>query len=302
VVSVSRRRIATLVLLGACAGNRRATTTQDAGLGLRSGEAAVPVMVAEVPVVRTAQPAPPVPGGSAAAGSVMAVKVQWTDVPATVRAAPAVDECARAHRSGVRVHTLWGVADAVVMVQPDAAAGHAASPGVAAESPLVIAEPCGLHPSTSIVDAAAPFTVYSTDPRARRLALVPLGQLDQAAAVKWPVATTGPAIALLQQGHEVAVTVPAPGVYALVAPGTDPAWMVATHRQLAAVTDDEGKTAFAGLPPGTYRVTAWLPPTAGSAGKVVTRPLELGAGANPELVIDFGAGGRDDDSSAGTSP
>ena len=247
-----------LPLLVACSSNKP-----------RTGEDAT-----HVPPAKDAPPAiavdapPPQPVSTATTGDLQ-VRVEWKDVPIPMRASPGKTACKTPRLPVVAPTTTWGIPDVLVVVD------GATVPSVA--SRIVLAD-CVLAPR--IVASSTP-TVESAVDRPVRLAFTKRGEL--AALDKLDKGKPRP-VQLPIIGHTVSLPVDANGVYEL-ALDDESAWIVASAS--AGVTEANGALLVKDLAPGTYAVSAWLPPRAGGQAKLVKGTATVIAGDLAELTLSL---------------
>jgi hypothetical protein len=201
----------------------------------------------------------------------LAVRVEWTDVPAAVRSSPGVTPCHTPRAPLVTPTTTWGVPQAIVLVE------GGATPEVA----RVALADCALAPRAAV---GASLVIESRMFEPTRLALAKWGTTADLAALAAPASATP--IQLPIAGHAVTAPLDADGVYQLATTATEPevAWIVAAP---AVVTDASGQAMFADLGPGSHRVTAWLPPRAGQPGRLARGEAKVIADQRTELVIEL---------------
>lgn len=272
---------ATLVGCAASSGN---APRGDSGSGSGSAaDARPPVVIVD---------AAPAPVAGARSGYRLAptvapleVRVEWASAAPALRARPGVTPCGTPRPPRVAVHTLGGVAGALVIAEIDA--GRA----LPAATPTTIAVTgCVAAPRLTVVPTL-PATVELRSQDARRHALTirevalpmaaALGDLRFDAAVG--------ELALPWAGAAVRREVAAPAVLQVVLGDTpdDPAWVVATGTPYAGVTDETGAVQLGDAPAGTFPVTAWLPPAAGQAARVARGTVTVVAGAPASLTLRF---------------
>jgi len=95
-------------------------------------------------------------------------------------------------------------------------------------------------------------------------------------------------------GHEVDVALDAGGWYEIAA-GDESAWVFASQKLYAGVTDTTGVVVLRDVPAGTYTVTGWFPPYAHGHPYGGQKQVTVTAGALAEVTVDLGPW-------AGTSP
>lgn len=225
--------------------------------------------------------------GAGPVGGIVEAKVEWKDAPATVRGSPGRDPCGGPRRAR-RIHTLWGVADAVVIID-------GAEPPAGAAAPVRIAvRDCELVPLVAVAPAApAAIDLYDGDQRRHVVTLEAAIAIDQLATAATTASKQARRAVLAWAGSEVEVSAAEPGAIGLALDATpdDLAWVVVAppHARLG-VTDDTGAVSFTGLSAGTHAVTAWLPPAGGQPGKLVTGTVTVETDKLVKLTLDIAAG------------
>ena len=228
---------------------------------------------------------------AAPSGGGVEIRVEWKGAAAAVRTSPGRNACNGARRGRAKVHTLWGVANAVVILGEPGAPG---APAKAEPVMLTIAD-CELGPAVAVA-AGAPTSIriYDADQRQHVVRIEPVVAIEQLADAPVEAAGKDAVRAVLAwAGAEVEVPVVAPGAIgvATMAAPEDVAWVVvapATGR--VGITDETGAVGFEGVPPGTYPVTAWLPPAAGQKAKLVDGTVTIEDGRTAKITIDVAAG------------
>jgi len=255
-----------LAALAACASSSspKSPRREDAGAGARA-DAAVAV-------------APAAGGGPGA----IDVKVEWPDAPAALRASPGRNPCGEARRPAASIHTLHGVADAVVLVE-----GVAGGKPAPAASPVeLVVRGCRVEPRVAVAPrAGVDVVIASADRRRHELTVVGLGDPSKLAAATAGEPVPVASVALPIVGHEVALAAPAPTVLRMTtaADPSDPAWIVVPPHPYVAVTDDTGAAHLGDVPAGTYAVVAWLP----SAAKLARGKVTVAPGAAASVVLSL---------------
>jgi hypothetical protein len=219
----------------------------------------------------------------AAAPVAVTVHVTWPDAPAAVRAAGPPGPCGVPGRARAIVGTLFGVTGAVVFV--DGAPGTDASAD-AAPAELIVGD-CRIAPTVAIARPRADLAIASADLRRHRVTLAAAGALADVGRWAAPVARGD--FALPWAGAELAIGAGAPGVIraATAASPDEPSWIVVTDGA-AAITDRDGAASLR-LPPGHWRIAAWLPAVDGRGPLVASTELDVAAGAAAEATIALGA-------------
>lgn len=271
------------VVLG-CAGDgkRVGTGSEEAPPARDSGQAAAGDKSADAPGETGAS----APGG-------LRVEVRWPEAGPALRAPAGRGPCGRPRRAPVVVHTLGGVADAVVELRapagvvvpaasgPDGAAGESGGDGeysgftigACGPAPRVIAtrvqgeelEACN-HDQARHLVRVAPVSENAGQGRAIPLAMV-------GACSRLPVDTTG--------------------VFRVTtdADPDEPAYAFVSGEARVQVTNARGMAVFRELPAGVYQVRVWYPPL-GPAPAVDHSPersheVTVRAGATAELRVDL---------------
>ena len=217
--------------------------------------------------------APPPIVSSAKTGDLQ-VRVEWRDVPIPMRASPGRTACKTPRLPAVAPTTTWGIPEVLVVID-GSAAGHGGATGPQPANRIVLAD-CAFSPR---IVAATSVVVESAVDRPAKLSFTKRGEaLDKLEA------GTPRAIQLPIAGHAVTLPLDANGIYELTA-DTESAWIVAASN--AGVTEANGALLVRDLAPGTYAVTAWLPPRAGATAKRVTGSATVVAGDLADLTLVF---------------
>lgn len=196
------------------------------------------------------------------------IRVEWKDVPIPMRASPGKTACHTPRAPVVAPTTTWGVPDVLLVVEGATLPSR--------EARLVLAD-CALSPR--IVTATTSAILESASERPEKLAWTKRGEVaslaklepGKPAAIRLPIA-----------GHEVALPLDANGLYELAIDG-ETAWVVASTS--AGVTEPNGALLVRDLAPGTYPVTAWLPPRAGAPAKIAKGTVDVVAGDLAEITL-----------------
>jgi hypothetical protein len=260
----------------ACAGGKSTPKGKDGGSGSGSGGGSADARGS----------------GSAAPGApigILDARVEWKDAPSAVRVSPGRDPCRGPRRGRAKIHTLWGVANAVVIVD---GAGPSAAAGPAGPVQLALRD-CALGPPVAVA-AAAPATLhlYNGDQRRHVATIAPAVAIAKLADAPVRMGDASRRGVLPWAGSELAVAAAEPGAIAVATDATpdDLAWfVVAPPGSRIGVTDDTGAAMFPNLPAGTHGVTAWLPPAAGEPGIVVTGTVTIEADRVVRFTLDVGA-------------
>lgn len=201
----------------------------------------------------------------------VAIRIEWKDVPAAVRASPGRTPCNTPRAPAVAPTTTWGIPDVLVVVE--------GAPAPTGDARLTLAD-CALAPRLAVGPAVV---VESALDRPAKLVLSRRGEL-----AKLPAVTAGEArpIQLPIAGHAVAVALEAGGIYQLATDGKDPelAWLVAGA---AAITDATGLATIKNLPAGAHAVSAWLPPRSGQPARSARGTVTVVANELAELTLEL---------------
>lgn len=245
-----------LVALVACSGSKR-TAGEDAMKTARDG--------ATVSPDGSATPDPPAPPGEAA------IRVEWKSVPVAARQSPGRTPCNTPRPAAVAPATMWGIPDAIVLVD------KAAPPGEV----RIVVSACTLAPRVAI---AGTLIVESALDRPAKLILTKHGTIAAFGAL---APADARAIQLPIAGHAVSIALDAGAIYQLAIDGadTEPSWIVAAP---GAVTDVAGLATIK-LPAGAHGVTAWLPARGGQASRVIKSSVTVESEQLAEIAIDLGA-------------
>jgi hypothetical protein len=212
--------------------------------------------------------APAVVPSSAKTGDLQ-IRVEWKDVPVAMRASPGRTACRTPRAPVVAPTTTWGIPDVLVIVEGVTITSTA--------SRIVLAD-CALAPR---IITASSVVVESAADRPTQLAFTKRGEL--AALDKLDKGTPRP-VQLPIAGHAVALPLDANGVYELAA-DTESTWIVASPN--AGVTEANGALLVKDLAPGTYAVSAWLPPRAGGPAKLAKGSATIVAGDLADITLEL---------------
>lgn len=281
-------------LLAAAEGERAVADDPDeAGGGPAEAEsgadAAVATAAPEAPVAPDSLAAfgYRVDAAAAKAGGTVRVVVRWPDTPQARRASPGENECGKPRLPSVVPDELWGVAEAVVVL--DVERGKAPGP----IAPVAVAaEACALTPRLALTRPGGRLLVANRDAAVReaQLRLHPWKTARKLEAAAAATAAARP-LRLPWRGHRVDLT-PAlaePGFVQVELDGKhgaeDAAWVAVVPSPYAALTDRAGAVAFTQVPAGKVGVTVWIPARGG--GKAVELRGEVTAigGQTAELVV-----------------
>ena len=199
----------------------------------------------------------------------LGVRVEWREVPATVRSSPGRTPCNTPRAPAVAPTTTWGLPEALVLVE------GARPPGEV----RIVLENCALAPRIAV---ATSLVIDSGVDRPAQVTLTRRGEVGTLTAL---TAGTPRTIRLPIAGHAVAVALEPGGIYELATDAKEPevAWIVAAPGQ---VTDATGHTLVRDLPPGAHAVTAWIPPRAGQPARIARGTAKVTAGDLAELTLE----------------
>lgn len=264
----------------ACGGKRTTTTAPgphdagDAGTALALDAAAT--VDAAAPIAGTA------PGYrviDVSHGGTVAITVTWPSAPAALRRSPGRTACGGERAPRVRIATLHGVADTLVVLDLDA--GKAPP----LDAPVrVSVRDCAVTPPMQVAPGlGAALEIQSADLTA--MTVVATGQ-----GPAWADAATAVAMArahLPVLGHAVAVPLDAPGAIAVALDGAldDAAVVIAPPHPYVAATDEVGVARFDRVPAGTYPVRAWLPARGGHPAVAATGSITVAADSDAALTL-----------------
>jgi len=256
----------TVVLLVACSSNKP-RTADDATHVARGDAPAIDAIAIDAP------PAAPI---STAKTGDLQIRVEWRDVPIPMRASPGRTTCNTPRLPAVAPTTTWGIPDVLIIVE-----GAAIPPSA---THVVLAD-CVLTPR---LVAASSLVVESAVDRPASLTFAKRGEL--ASITKLDTGKPIP-IQLPIAGHTVTLPLEANGIYELVAspagqPRAESAWIVAASGN-AGVTEPNGALLVKDLAPGTYPVSAWLPPRAGAPAKLAKGSATIVAGDVADLTLEL---------------
>jgi hypothetical protein len=268
---------AVALVLAACAGKPAATRGDGAGSASPAGAAVLDARAAAVP--------DDVPGARlgyrrAATAGTIEVRVEWADAPSTMRGSPGVSPCGAPLPPRVRVHTLGGVAGALVIA--DVPAGRGFEPAAVAAELAVEVDGCVPSPEV-VVRGPLPtdLTVRSLDGRPHAVSITTVATLTSGQALLDAREPDGPlpAVRLAWAGAAVRREVRESTLLRVATEGapTHPAFVAVVGTPYAGVTDETGAVTLGAAPAGTYPVTAWLPPRAGAPARVARGSVTVGA-------------------------
>ena len=248
---------AALLLLVACSSNK--PRARD--------DAASPPPRMDAIAIDAAADAPP---ASDAKTGDLQIRVEWKDVPIPMRASPGRTSCKTARAPVVAPTTTWGVPDVLVIVE-----GATIPSGKAR---IVLAD-CALAPR---MVASTEAIVESAVDRPSRIMFAKRGELGALDKIDMKAASR--TIMLPIAGHSVKLPLDPGGVYELAVDG-ETAWIAASPN--AGVTEPNGQITVRDLAPGTYALTAWLPPRAGGTAKVAKGSAKVVAGDLADITLEL---------------
>lgn len=284
--------------LAGCAGGRRAGHDDDRPAEHREDGAAG--RDAHAPA-RSTQPEPVTkPAAEAAAGTgTLEVSVTWDDAPARLRRSPGRNACGASRPAPVQVHTLGGVAGAVVSLRRRADAPAPATPeeppapptGADAPAPaaLLALRQCRAWPRVVLLARPGDAVALVNDDERRHE--IGIERLAAGLAVE-PGKDAGSAgratatIALPVVGSSAELRWPAPGIYRVAAAGVEAAFVIVPDGARAGVTTILGSVRFDDVPNGSYDVMAWHP-SVDDDGAPITRQalVTVTAGHTHQMTI-----------------
>jgi hypothetical protein len=263
-------------------GSKRTTTTApgphdagDAGTALALDAAAT--VDAAAPIAGTA------PGYrviDVSHGGTVAITVTWPTAPAALRRSPGRTACGGERAPRVRIATLHGVADALVVLDLDAGkAPPIAAPvrvsvrDCAVTPPMQVAPGLGAALEIQSADLTA-MTVVATGPRARR------GPTPRR-RWRWRARTCrcSATRSRCRSTHRASIAVALDGAL------DDAAVVIAPPHPYVAATDEVGVARFDSVPAGTYPVRAWLPARGGHPAVAATGSITVAADSDAALTL-----------------
>jgi len=267
-----------VLLLAACSSKGGAPAARRDG-----GDAAI-----TAPITRLDAGAPTTPAGAVAPyvlaplddAAELTVRVEWKEATAAQRTSPGRDPCGHARPPYATVHTLHGVAEAVVWL--DVAAGKA--PPALAPATVTLRD-CAIGPAVQVASRAdAAVIVRGLDERRAAVTIAWADALTVTAldtiVARAELVVVGDAIELALRPWVAAITTDASG---------DPAYVVVPPHPYVAVTDETGAAVLAEVPPGTYPVHAWLRGGDGEAARVVDGEVTVEPGVDAAVTLSLGA-------------
>lgn len=254
-------KCALLVLAAACSSNKP-RTADDATPHTTSS---APAIVTDAPPLVDA--APPRPANPDAKTGDLQIRVEWKDVPIPMRASPGKTACHTPRAPVVAPTTTWGVPDVLIVVPGATLPTHA---------PRIVLADCALAPR---LVAATTAVIESAADRPTQLTVSKRGEL---AALDKLVPGAPRTLRLPIAGHQVLLPLDANGVYELAIDG-ESSWVIASTS--AGVTEANGALLVRDLAPGTYPVTAWLPPRGGGQPRIAQGSATVVAGDLTDLTL-----------------
>lgn len=215
---------------------------------------------------------PPVPPPSVTTGDVQ-VRVEWPTVTAAVRASPGQTPCGTPRLAQVAPSTMFGIGDALVLVE--------GAPATLGEAHVRLAD-CAFTPRLAVGRSLVLESAADRPSRAfvrSRLVAADLAAVPEESTPKVPVQ-------LPFAGHAVTVTLEPGAAYVLATDAKEPevAWVVAAP---GAITDASGAALIKDVPVGEHAVRAWLPPRAGQPARHAAGKVTVTAGELAELTLTF---------------
>lgn len=251
------------LLLVACSSNKP-RTAEDATHAPPSRDAAAATRAIDAVDVDASSAAP-----STAKSGDLQVRVEWKDVPVAMRASPGRTACKTARLPAVMPTTTWGIPDVLVVVE---------GATIPAKTTRIVLADCALSPR---LVAATSIVVESAVERPARLAFAKRGDLTAMTVLD---KGTPRLVQLPIAGHAVALPLEPNGIYELTV-DTESAWIVAAAH--AGVTEANGALLVRDLAPGTYAVTAWLPPRSGAPAKLAKGSATVVAGDLADVTLEL---------------
>jgi hypothetical protein len=228
-------------------------------------------------------------------GGQVTLQVIWPDAPAELRRPAGRNPCGEWRSAPVRVHTLGGVAGAVVELRGDSRAG----PAPAADSTVPAADStvpavdiavrsCVLEPRVAVLPRAGAELVIRNDDDRRHA--VALALAEGAPRYRAELPLIGSQVALpMELDGDVDGDEPGQSHVWRLSPAIDDhaqAWVIAPAHGRAAVTDAQGAVRFDQVPAGAYEVVVWHPPVApGQPALEARRPISVTAGQTTSATL-----------------
>jgi hypothetical protein len=209
------------------------------------------------------------------------VRVEWKDVPATLRASAGRAACGEPAQPALAPTTTWGIPEVFVEIETD----HGKAPPE--DTARVEVSACGIAPRVAITGPTV--AIASTAEEPLRLHLHPTNKL--------PLGTELPDVAATEidlpiLGHEAIATLEPGRVYQLAlvdSPGSEHAAIISATTPYTAVTEANGQVIVRDVPIGTYPVRAWLYPRDNAPSKIANGTVTVTDGALAEVTLDLSA-------------
>jgi oxygen-dependent protoporphyrinogen oxidase len=219
--------------------------------------------------------------GNAGDGGRVAVQVTWPDAPAALRRPAGRNPCGAWRPAPVHVHTLGGVAGAVVELRGVADRAEPARALDSKASPTEMAmRSCSLEPRVALLPGAgAELAIRNDDDRRHAVTIAPASG----------AAVYRAELPLL--GSQVALPMNEPGIWRLSAAvdagaSAVPAWLIVPAHSHTAMTDEQGAVRFERVPAGAYEAVVWHPPVApGQRAIEARKPVSVTTGQTTSLTL-----------------
>jgi hypothetical protein len=193
------------------------------------------------------------------------VRVEWKDVPQSLRASPGTTACGTPAAPALAPTVTWGIPDAFVAIDVDR------GKPVAERSARVAVADCAIVPR--VVVAGATLTVASEMEQPITISLA--GETDAPRAVQLPVI-----------GHAVEVSLSSGASYTLAFADQTGA-IVRAATPYVAITEATGQVIVRDVPIGTHRVRAWLPARGPLEARSTSGTVTVAAGGMAEVTLDL---------------
>jgi len=203
------------------------------------------------------------------------IRVEWKDVPQTLRAPGPNTKCGTPRVPALAPTTTWGVPDVLVIVDVDH--GKAFAPLRA----RLVVEECDFAPRAIVAGPTVVLASAMLEPIAVTLQELakPLGGAAMAAKAR--------TIYLPIAGHEVEAALEPDTVYAIAFGADDVAAVVSATTPYVAVTEPSGQVVLRDVPVGTHPVRAWLPGRNGADARSAAGAITVTAGQLADLTLDI---------------
>ncbi len=230
------------------------------------GSTPAPGLASVVAALGAAAPSGTARGGRAGA---LEVTVTFGDAPPHLRRSAGRNACGAARPPRVRVHTMGGVAGAVVYLR--SRDGETAPP-LDREPPagILAVRQCRVEPRVVVAAPGQTLAVINDDERRLDVRIdrpAPDAALPALPGLPAPAGgqanSSAPAagtLALPVVGSRADLRWPEPGVYRVAATDTEPGFVVVPEASRAGVTNTMGQVRLAALPIGSYDLIVWHPP------------------------------------------